>query len=401
MNKGEGLMKNKRNILIISLVILSIIIVGVTIYFENDKPPHMSYSDFHSYVEKGDIVSVKIGDNQVRFYLKGEQTEYSTDNPEFDSFKEFLLLNGVEVSSEEGMDEILVTVTDMIFNIIFFSLIIFGLYKLMGYRKNTFKVIRRNNTKFSDVAGMDDLKRDMLQAVDILKHPQEYLAKGIRPINGIMLEGNPGNGKTLFARALAGEANVNFIATKATDFQSAIMSIGPAKIKSLFRKARANKPCIVFIDEFDGIGEKRNYSGTGIDKENNRIITAMLNEMDGFTREDGVMVIAATNNYKALDEALVRAGRFDKKYTVPYPDYKTRIELINIYTKNKKFAKSVLIEQVAAKFEGLSCSQLETILNEAAMIAAIEGRGDMTENDLIEAIKRICNVASVREPKRA
>lgn len=401
MNKGEGLMKNKRNILIISLVILSIIIVGVAIYFENDKPPHMSYSDFHSYVGKGDVISVKIGDNQVRFYLKGEQTEYSTDNPELDSFKEFLLLNGVEVSSEEGIDEILVTVTDMIFNIIFFSLIIFGLYKLMGYRKNTFKVIHRNNTKFSDVAGMDDLKRDMLQAVDILKHPKEYLAKGIRPINGIMLEGNPGNGKTLFARALAGEANVNFIATKATDFQSAIMSIGPAKIKSLFRKARANKPCIVFIDEFDGIGEKRNYSGTGIDKENNRIITAMLNEMDGFTREDGVMVIAATNNYKALDEALVRAGRFDKKYTVPYPDYKTRIELINIYTKNKKFAQSVLIEQVAAKFEGLSCSQLETILNEAAMIATIEGRGDMTENDLIEAIKRICNVASVREPKRA
>jgi len=116
----------------------------------------------------------------------------------------------------------------------------------------------------------------------------------------------------LFARALAGEAKVNFIATKATDFQSAIMSIGPAKIKALFRKARANKPCIIFIDEFDGIGEKRNYAGTGIDKENNRIIAAMLNEMDGFTREGGVMVIAATNNYKALDEALVRPGRFDK-----------------------------------------------------------------------------------------
>lgn len=401
MSKGEGLMKNKRNILIVSLVILSSIVVGITLYFEKDKSQHMSYSHFHSHVEKGDVVSAKIDNDKVRFYLEGVQSEYSTDNPELDSFKEFLLLNGVEVSKEESMDEILVTVTDMIFNIIFFALIIFGLYKFMGYRKNTFKVIHRNNTKFSDVAGMEDLKRDMLQAVDILKHPQEYLAKGIRPINGIMLEGNPGNGKTLFARALAGEANVNFIATKATDFQSAIMSIGPAKIKSLFRKARTNKPCIVFIDEFDGIGEKRNYSGTGIDKENNRIITAMLNEMDGFTREDGVMVIAATNNYKALDEALVRAGRFDKKYTVPYPDYKTRIELIKIYTKNKKFVQSVPIEQVAERFEGLSCSQIETILNEAAMVATIEGRGDMTENDIIEAIKRICNVASVRETKRA
>ncbi len=393
-------MSKRRIILIVSLVIL-LIFIGITLYFGNDKPQHIPYANFYSYVEKGDVISAKIGNDEVRFYLDGDHIEYSTDNPELDSFKEFLLLNGVEVSSEEGMDEILVTVTDMIFNIIFFGLIIFGLYKFIGYRKNTFKVVRRSNTKFSDVAGLEELKRDMLQAVDILKHPQEYLAKGIRPINGIMLEGNPGNGKTLFARALAGEANVNFIATKATDFQSAIMSIGPAKIKALFRKARANKPCIVFIDEFDGIGEKRNYSGTGIDKENNRIITAMLNEMDGFTREDGVMVIAATNNYKALDEALVRAGRFDKKYTVPYPDYKTRIELIKIYTKNKKMSQSITIDHIADKFDGLSCSQIETILNEAAMVATSEGRADMTENDLYEAIKRICNVASVRGTRRA
>jgi len=386
------LMKNKKNILIISLVILAAII-GITLYFDSDKSIYMPYSDFYNHVENGNVVSATIGDDKVWFYLDGEQTEYHTDNPELDSFKEFLLLNGVNVSSEKGMDEILVTVTDMIFNIIFFGAIIFGLYKFLNFRKNTFKVIRTNNTKFSDVAGMKDLKREMLQAVDILKHPKEYAAKGIRPINGILLEGNPGNGKTLFARALAGEANVNFIATKATDFQSAIMSIGPAKIKALFRKARAHKPCIIFIDEFDGIGEKRNYSGTGIDKENNRIITAMLNEMDGFTRESGVMVIAATNNYKALDEALVRAGRFDKKYTVPYPDQKTRIELINLYTKNKKLAQSISIDQIAAKFDGLSCSQIETILNEAAMVATGEGHEDITEKDLIEAIKRICNVA--------
>ncbi len=386
------LMKNKKNILIISLVILAAII-GITLYFDRDKSIYMPYSDFYNHVENGNVVSATIGDDKVRFYLDGEQTEYHTDNPELDSFKEFLLLNGVNVSSEKGMDEILVTVTDMIFNIIFFGAIIFGLYKFLNFRKNTFKVIRTNNTNFSDVAGMEDLKREMLQAVDILKHPKEYAAKGIRPINGILLEGNPGNGKTLFARALAGEANVNFIATKATDFQSAIMSIGPAKIKALFRKARAHKPCIIFIDEFDGIGEKRNYSGTGIDKENNRIITAMLNEMDGFTRESGVMVIAATNNYKALDEALVRAGRFDKKYTVPYPDQKTRIELINLYTKNKKLAQSISIDQIAAKFDGLSCSQIETILNEAAMVATGEGHEDITEKDLIEAIKRICNVA--------
>lgn len=393
-------MKNKKKMLIIFGFIIAVVI-GVTFYFEKDKPEPMSYSDFYAHVQNGNVVSAKIGDSDVRFYLEGDQKEYSTNNPELDSFKEFLLLSRVEVTSEDGVDELLVWITDMLFNVIFFGLIIFGAYKLWDYRKNTFKVIRNNNTKFSDVAGMEELKRDMLQAVDILKHPKEYAKKGIRPINGIMLEGNPGNGKTLFARALAGEANVNFIATKATDFQSAIMSIGPAKIKSLFRKARANKPCIVFIDEFDGIGEKRNYSGTGIDKENNRIITAMLNEMDGFAREEGVMVIAATNNYKALDEALVRAGRFDKKYSVPYPDYNTRIQLIKIYTEKKKLVQDLLIEQVATKFEGLSCSQIETILNEAAMVATSEERDDITEKDLLLAIRKICNAGTTKGIKRA
>ncbi|AEV70294.1 FtsH/Yme1/Tma family ATP-dependent metallopeptidase [Acetivibrio clariflavus] len=392
-------MRNKRNISIFCIVVLAII-VGIAFYFERDNSVPMPYADFYNHVKNGNVVSAEIGRDRVRFYLKGEQEKYSTDNPELDSFKEFLLLNGVEVSSEENIDEILVTVTDMIFNVIFFGIIIFGVYKLISYRKNTFKVIRDNKTKFSDVAGMEDLKREMLQAVDILKNPQKYAEKGIRPINGIMLEGSPGNGKTLFARALAGEAKVNFIATKATDFQSAIMSIGPAKIKALFRKARANKPCIIFIDEFDGIGEKRYFSGAGIDKENNRIITAMLNEMDGFTREEGVMVIAATNNYKALDEALVRPGRFDKKYTVPNPDYNTRIELINIYTRKKKLSQSVSIEKLAAQFDGLSCSQIETVLNEAAMVASGDGREDITENDIIEAIRRICNISTVRETRR-
>ncbi|WP_040428276.1 ATP-binding protein [Acetivibrio cellulolyticus] len=384
-----------------SIVILAIIAAGIAFYFNTDNAEYMSYKDFYSHVEKGDVASAQIGENEVRFYLEGEKTDYRTDNPELDSFKEFLLLNGVKVENEESMDEIIVRITDIIFNVLFFGVIIFAIFKLKNYM-SAFKVIRHSETRFSDVAGMEALKKDMLQAVDILKHPKEYGAKGIRQINGIMLEGNPGNGKTLFARALAGEADVNFIATKATDFQSAIMSIGPSKIKSLFKKARANKPCIIFIDEFDGIGEKRNFSGTGIDKENNRLITAMLNELDGFTRESGVMVIAATNNYRALDEALVRAGRFDKKYTVPYPDFNTRIELIRIYTKDKKLEAGISIEEVASKFEGLSCSQIETILNEAAMIATSEGRLEIKAEDLIAAIKRTCNISTVKDgTKRA
>lgn len=389
---------NKKKIAI--LMVTVVIICGALFFFFNeDKAEYMPYKEFYGYVENGKVTSAQVGEKEVEFYLDGEETKYRTDNPELDTFKEFLLLNEVEVKAGEGIDEILVNITDLIFNVLFFGVIIFALYKLKGFI-STFKVIRHTKTRFSDVAGMEELKKEMMQAVDILKHPKEYAAKGIRQVSGIMLEGNPGNGKTLFARALAGEANVNFIATKATDFQSAIMSIGPSKIKALFRKARANKPCIIFIDEFDGIGEKRNYSGTGIDKENNRLITAMLNELDGFSRESGVMVIAATNNYKALDEALVRAGRFDKKYTVPYPDFNTRLELIRIYTKNKKIDSRLPIEKLSEAFEGLSCSQIETILNEAAMIASANGSAEIKEADIAAAIRRTCNVSPSKRATR-
>ena len=165
------------------------------------------------------------------------------------------------------------------------------------------------------------------------------------------------------------------------------------KIKSLFKKARKHKPCIIFIDEFDGIGERRNYAGTGVDKENNRIITAMLNEMDGFVGLDGILVIAATNSYSSLDSALIRPGRFDLKYNIPNPDLDTRIKLIEIYTKNKMLEDEISKEKLAESFENLSCSAIETILNEATMIAVLENRDKMKLDDIILASKKTnCNI---------
>ena len=192
---------------------------------------------------------------------------------------------------------------------------------------------------------------------------------------------------------MAEEANVNFIATKGADFQSAMMSMGARKIKMLFKKARKHKPCIIFIDEFDGIGERRNYAGTGVDKENNRIITAMLNEMDGFESGNGVLVIAATNSYNSLDPALIRPGRFDLKYNIPNPDYNTRIKLIEIYTKNKKLAQDLDNKKMAESFENLSCSAIEAILNEASMISILENNENITiENIIVSAKKTNCNI---------
>ncbi len=222
----------------------------------------------------------------------------------------------------------------------------------------------------------------MIQVMEIMKKPAEYAKKGIRMPKGILLEGDPGNGKTLFAKALAGEAKINFIPAKATDFESMFMAIGPLKVKLLFRKARRRAPCIVFIDEFDGIGTVRNYSGSAIETENTRIVTALLNELDGFEASNGVLVIAATNSIKALDPALIRPGRFDAKLTVPYPDEEARRKLVEMYTRGKSPAAECSPEALTRLFNGYSCAKIESILNSAALRAGQENRAEFTLADV-------------------
>ena len=215
-----------------------------------------------------------------------------------------------------------------------------------------------------------------------MKKPAEYAKRGIRMPKGILLEGEPGNGKTLFAKALAGEAKVNFIPAKATDFESMFMAIGPLKVKLLFKKARRRAPCIVFIDEFDGIGTIRNYSGSAIETENTRIVTALLNELDGFEASNGVLVIAATNSIKALDPALIRPGRFDAKLTVPYPDEAARRQLVEMYTRGKQPVAECSPETLAKLFNGYSCAKIESVLNDAALLAGQAGRSEFTLEDV-------------------
>ena len=191
----------------------------------------------------------------------------------------------------------------------------------------------------------------------------------------------------LFAKALAGESKVNFIPAKATDFESMFMAIGPMKVKLLFRKARKKAPCIVFIDEFDGIGTVRNYSGSAIETENTRIVTALLNELDGFEKTDGVLVIAATNSIKALDPALIRPGRFDAKLTVPYPDFEARKQLVQMYCKGKNPASECSPEKLAKMFENFSCAKIETVLNRASLIANQQERTEFTLSDVTKAMQ--------------
>lgn len=297
--------KNKKAIIILVLFLFVIIFVGIFAFTNKENLQYVKYKDFYAELDKNNIESVLIDNDKIEFSKKDDENKYYTDNPENNTFKQELLLKGIDVKSSFSQDDMNM-VYDIIFDIMFFGIIAFGAYKLISINKNTFKIVKNTNVKFDDIAGMNNIKKEMMKSVEILKSPEKFKSSGIRPIKGIILEGNPGNGKTLFAKALAGEESINFIATKGADFQSAMMSMGARKIKMLFKKARKHKPCIIFIDEFDGIGERRNYAGTGVDKENNRIITTMLNEMDGFEESEGVLVIAATNSYASLDPALIR-----------------------------------------------------------------------------------------------
>ena len=352
-------------------------------YFGN-KEEKISYVDFWQCVEAGEVSSVKIEGETLHFTVKSSPVKFKTQNPNSPVLQEELMKRAIEVSIAKDGTEILSLIFDLIFYLFFFGVIFIAFRKFIS--PNTFKVVHKTGVKFDDVVGMDKLKRDMVQVMEIMKKPAEYAKKGVRMPKGILLEGDPGNGKTLFAKALAGEAKINFIPAKATDFESMFMAIGPLKVKLLFKKARRRAPCIVFIDEFDGIGTIRNYSGSAIETENTRIVTALLNELDGFEASNGVLVIAATNSIKALDPALIRPGRFDAKLTVPYPDEDARRKLVEMYTRGKKPAAECTAEALARLFNGYSCAKIESVLNGAALRAGQEGRNEFTMADIKSAI---------------
>lgn len=368
--------------------ILIVAVLCAAAYFSWDyfgsSGEKISYKEFWQSVERDEISSVKFEGEKIYFEKTSAdgsaKNSFVTDNPQSPVLAEELMKRGIAVSVAKDGSEILSLIFDLIFYLFFFGVIFIAFRKFIS--PNTFKVVHKTGVKFDDIVGMDKLKRDMVQVMEIMKKPAEYAKKGIRMPKGILLEGEPGNGKTLFAKALAGEAKVNFIPAKATDFESMFMAIGPLKVKLLFKKARRRAPCIVFIDEFDGIGTIRNYSGSAIETENTRIVTALLNELDGFEASNGVLVIAATNSIKALDPALIRPGRFDAKLTVPYPDEAARRQLVEMYTRGKQPAAECSPETLAKLFNGYSCAKIESVLNGAALLAGQAGRSEFTLEDV-------------------
>jgi cell division protease FtsH len=239
--------------------------------------------------------------------------------------------------------------------------------------------------RFSDVAGMEEIKGDLLSLSEVMKN-EDYRKSGAKIPRGILLEGPPGNGKTLLARAFAGETGVNFIAINACDLGSMFVGAGSSKIKKLFETAKKNSPCVIFIDEIDAVGTRRSEHDDSASKEMNTMLTALLNQMDGFKSVDNVMVLAATNRADALDDALVRPGRFDRKFVISIPDQDAREELFKLYSKNIKMADDVDFKKLAIRTYGQSCSSIECIVNES-VLNSIKEKSDVVRNkDFEDAI---------------
>ncbi len=369
----------KKKIILIALVLL--IAIGAYYLYPVVTETKVPYSTFIKEREDGLVISATIYSDRITYKTSLSDKTYSTQNPSSPTLMEELLLENIEVKTVR--DDTFDNAANIIIDIIFIGIFAFAFYHLISYSTKTFRVVKHTGVTFKDIVAMDEVKEEILASIRAMENN-----KSLRPVKGILLEGPPGNGKTLFARALAQECGIKFIAAKGADFQGAVMGLGPFKVKLLFNKARRNKPCLIFIDEFDSIGEKRSYNGSGIDKENNRILTTLLNELDGFEPEERIIVIAATNSFESLDPALVRPGRFDLKFTVSNPDGKAREELIKLYLKSTPLSDSLTIETLTSLFNGLSAAAIETIINECRSLAIRKDSGAITKEILIEAARK-------------
>ena len=247
---------------------------------------------------------------------------------------------------------------------------------------------RKTKTRFTDVAGLDEEKEEMVELVQFLKEPKKFIEMGAKIPRGVLLYGKPGTGKTLIAKAIAGEAGVPFISMSGSEFIEMFAGLGASRVRRLFDKARKLAPCIVFIDEIDAIGSRRT-GGTGAESENNQTLNQLLVEMDGFGSEETIIVLAATNRPEMLDKALLRPGRFDRQITIPAPDKKGRHEILKIHSKEKKLADDVDLESIAEDTAGFTGAELANILNEAAIIATKCEHSKIEKDDIEEAVKKV------------
>ncbi|XP_011098047.1 ATP-dependent zinc metalloprotease FTSH 2, chloroplastic-like [Sesamum indicum] len=258
-----------------------------------------------------------------------------------------------------------------------------------GQSKAKFQMEPNTGVTFDDVAGVDEAKQDFMEVVEFLKKPERFTAVGARIPKGVLLVGPPGTGKTLLAKAIAGEAGVPFFSISGSEFVEMFVGVGASRVRDLFKKAKENAPCIVFVDEIDAVGRQRGTGIGGGNDEREQTLNQLLTEMDGFEGNTGIIVIAATNRADILDSALLRPGRFDRQVTVDVPDIRGRTEILKVHASNKKFDSDVSLEVIAMRTPGFSGADLANLLNEAAILAGRRGKTAISSKEIDDSIDRI------------
>ena len=389
----------------IVLLIILLFNLIITPMLARAQVVEVDYGTFMDMIDEQNIGTVQVEDNEIIFTDKNSTTVYTTGAMEDPTLTERLHDSGatfarvVEQTMSPFMSFLLTFVLPLL---IFIGIGQYMSKKLMeqaggknsmafGMGKSSAKVYVQSTEgiHFSDVAGEDEAKESLAEIVDYLHNPQKYTEAGASMPKGVLLVGPPGTGKTMLAKAVAGEANVPFFSISGSEFVEMFVGMGASKVRDLFKQAKEKAPCIVFIDEIDAIGQKRNSTGTGGNDEREQTLNQLLTEMDGFEGNTGVIILAATNRPESLDPALTRPGRFDRRVPVELPDLAGREAILRVHAKKIKMAQDVDLHTIARMASGASGAELANIINEAALRAVKMGRQIVDQSDLEESVETV------------
>ena len=403
-NKNNEKEKSKKLLLsLIGLIILLVIvIVGILLYNQNNEEEDentLAYTDLIKEISYGNVEKVELttGSRTAKIKIRNEEEEKTAIIPDTEAFITLIqtkVADGNEIELIQKPQSFLAQLPNTLFSIlptIIMVALFIMIFKMQGIGEKG-KVYdeteRKTKVRFDDVAGLEEEKGELIEIVDFLKRPEKYTKMGARVPKGVLLYGKPGTGKTLIAKAIAGEADVPFISMSGSEFIEMFAGLGASRVRKLFERARKLAPCIVFIDEIDAIGSRRT-SNNGAESENNQTLNQLLVEMDGFGSEETIIVLAATNRPEMLDKALLRPGRFDRQITIPNPDLKGRLEILKLHSKDKKLSDDVNLESIAEDTAGFTGAELENILNESAIVATKNKHEEIENDDIEEAVKKV------------